>query len=261
MHPESTIKPEPLIIAHRGESHLAPENTLASVNLAWERGACAVEVDVHMTSDGEVAVIHDRNTFRTTGVRHHVNHTPLAALQRLDAGSWKGAAWKGEKIPSLKDVLAVVPVRGRMVIEMKSGAGMPDTISRIIRESRLRNDQVEIISFDFRLLSEAKRRMPEHRMLWVIESRSLWRQFATGHHPKAVLRRLDRHGVDGTAVGDSRHLNRQFIRQMTVAGRPLYVWTVNDPGRAAQLLELGATGITTDRAGWLSGLLGEGNAE
>ena len=81
----------PEIIAHRGESWLAPENTLAAFNLAWKRGADAVELDVHLTADGHLIVCHDDNTERTTGRKLVIRQSTLAELRTLDAGAWKGA--------------------------------------------------------------------------------------------------------------------------------------------------------------------------
>src|SRR5580698_8356847 len=97
------------IIAHRGSSFEAPENTLAAVNLAWRQRADAVEIDVHLSRDGRLVVIHDSNTRRTTGVNRKVARQTLAELHALDAGRWKGLTWLGEKIPSLEEVLASVP--------------------------------------------------------------------------------------------------------------------------------------------------------
>src|SRR4051794_20206839 len=101
------------IIAHRGASHDAPENTLAAVRLAWAQHADAVEIDVHLTRDGRLAVIHDPDTQRTAGIPQLVTETTLADLQRLDAGAWKGASFAGEKIPALEDVFALVPAGKR----------------------------------------------------------------------------------------------------------------------------------------------------
>ena len=86
------------IIAHRGASHLAPENTMASVLLGWEKGA-DVEVDVHLSQDQRIVVIHDASTKRTTGVDLKVADTPSHELRALDAGRLKGAEFAGEPIP------------------------------------------------------------------------------------------------------------------------------------------------------------------
>ena len=86
-----------LIIAHRGESFDAPENTLASINLAWERGAGAVEIDVHLSKDNQIVVIHDSNTKRVGAKNKKVSKQTLSELKKLDIGSWKNVKWKDEK--------------------------------------------------------------------------------------------------------------------------------------------------------------------
>ena len=111
-----------LIIAHRGASFDAPENTLAAVNLAWQQNADAVEVDVHLSRDGHLFVIHDADTRRTTGLDRKVAQLKLPQLPRHDAGRWKGAQWRGEKIPTLDEVLATVPRGKKIFIEIKSRA-------------------------------------------------------------------------------------------------------------------------------------------
>src|SRR6266446_92874 len=97
------------IIAHRGASHDAPENTLAAVNLAWQQGADAVEIDVHLSSDGEIVVIHDDNTRKTAGLRKKVSAQTLAELKALDVGRWKHSKWAGESIATFAEVLENVP--------------------------------------------------------------------------------------------------------------------------------------------------------
>ena len=104
------------IIAHRGASHDAPENTLESVRLGWEQGADAVEVDVYLSKDGHIVVHHDDTTKKLAGVDRKVVAQTLAELQRLDVGAWKGAKWKGVRIPRLDDVLASIPEGRRMSV-------------------------------------------------------------------------------------------------------------------------------------------------
>ena len=249
------------LIAHRGESHDAPENTLSAVSLAWERGATVVEVDVHATADHKICVIHDRSALRTTGKDLLVRKSTLTELQKLDAGSWKGEKWAGEKIPALEEVLETVPVHGKLVVEIKSGPGILDRLRIVLEESGLRNEQIEIIAFDLMTLAEAKRLMPQRRMFWVIESGPLWRQYATGMHPKAVITKLGELGMDGIAIGDSRHLTKKYVQEFVAAGMPVYVWTVNDPVRAAELLEYGVDGITSDRTAWMKEALEEKMAQ
>ena len=93
------------IIAHRGASYDAPENTLVSVNLGWAQGADAVEVDVYLSKDGHIVVHHDSDTKKPAGVDRKVEDQTLAELRQLDVGAWKGAKWKGVSMPELKCVL------------------------------------------------------------------------------------------------------------------------------------------------------------
>lgn len=95
----------PLIVAHRGASHDAPENTIASFKLAWSQGADAIEGDIHLSSDGKILCIHDKDTQRVAGKKLIVKNTPLAELQSLDVGEWKGEKWKGSLHPSTDTIL------------------------------------------------------------------------------------------------------------------------------------------------------------
>jgi glycerophosphoryl diester phosphodiesterase len=98
-----------LIIAHRGASHDAPENTLSAFKLAIEQGADAIEADFFLTSDEKMVCFHDEDTERICGKKLLVTQTPLDELQSLDVGKWKGPQWTGEKMPTMADVLAAVP--------------------------------------------------------------------------------------------------------------------------------------------------------
>jgi glycerophosphoryl diester phosphodiesterase len=93
---------KPLIIAHRGESFDAPENTLAAINLAWERGAEAVEIDIQFSKDRELVVIHDTDTKRLAGIDKKVVDQTLEELKKLDVGVWKDIQFKGERVPTIR---------------------------------------------------------------------------------------------------------------------------------------------------------------
>jgi glycerophosphoryl diester phosphodiesterase len=160
------MMPEPKFIAHRGESYDAPENTLAAVNLAWVRGAVAVEVDVHLTADNRFCVIHDFDTRRTTGQNLIVRKSSLEQLCQLDAGAWKGPKWIGENIPSLAQVLKEVPDHGILVVEIKPWLADTETDAFVseINNSPLRHDQIEVISFNFNTLARLKQKLPRIKM-------------------------------------------------------------------------------------------------
>ncbi|HSG69711.1 MAG TPA: glycerophosphodiester phosphodiesterase family protein, partial [Planctomycetaceae bacterium] len=106
------------IIAHRGASYDAPENTLASVNLAWEQNADAVEIDIWLTSDNQIVLMHDKTPKRYGGPDTLVSEMTLEQLRALDVGAWKDPRWKGEKAPLLSEVLPLVPAGKRLFIEI-----------------------------------------------------------------------------------------------------------------------------------------------
>ena len=110
----------PIVIAHRGASGLAPENTLAAFHKALEVGADAIELDVRLTEDGRVAVIHDRRLDRTTTGNGPVGTCTLTELKSLDAGSWYGPEYKGERVPTLEEVFEALPGDFPIYVEMKA---------------------------------------------------------------------------------------------------------------------------------------------
>ncbi|MDA3818126.1 MAG: glycerophosphodiester phosphodiesterase family protein, partial [Prolixibacteraceae bacterium] len=117
-------KAQNTFIAHRGASYLAPENTLASAKLAWELGVDAVEVDVYLSADNRVMVIHDKTTKRTSGdgTNYKVAKTNSDVLRTIDVGSYKSEKYSGEKIPFIEEIIETVPDKKTLVIEIKYGA-------------------------------------------------------------------------------------------------------------------------------------------
>lgn len=107
------------VIAHRGFSGIAPENTLIAIQKALELGVDFIEIDIHQTKDDVIVVIHDEAIDRTTNGTGEIKDFTYAQLQQFDAGSWKGPEFKGEKIPSLDQVLALIKGKTKLLIEIK----------------------------------------------------------------------------------------------------------------------------------------------
>ena len=149
-------KNKSLIIAHRGASFSAPENTMASAKLAWQEDTDALECDVHKTKDNYIIVSHDPDTFRTTGIKKIIRDENLIDLQKLDAGSWKNPIYKGEELPTLKELLQTVPQDKKICIEIKSGDCV-ELIEPLIRDSHLKPHQLVFMDFDINTVIEAKR--------------------------------------------------------------------------------------------------------
>jgi glycerophosphoryl diester phosphodiesterase len=158
-----------MIIAHRGESALAPENTLSAIYMAWEKGAVAVEIDIHLTADKKVIVLHDRDTGRTGTKKLKVRRSVLKDLKAVDVGIWKGQEWRGEKIPELWEVLQTMPENGILVIEIKCGEEIIPYLAGVIKDMNTASGKIEFISYSFDVLCEMKKIFPEIRMLWLLD--------------------------------------------------------------------------------------------
>lgn len=239
------------IIAHRGESSLAPENTLAAVELAWKRGADAVEIDVQLTADGHLVACHDDDTKRTTDQNLVIDQSTLAELRELDAGGWKGTDWAGQKIPLLTEILDTVPENKRLFIEVKVGLEAVPALKEAVEKSRKQSEQVVMISFQPSVIAEVKRLMPRHRAFLII---SFQQDKQTGNWSPTVEEMIaEARAVkaDGVDLSVKPPLDGRFVEKLQQAGLEVYVWTVDSPEIALRLIDHGVLGITTNRSGWM----------
>jgi glycerophosphoryl diester phosphodiesterase len=245
------------IVAHRGESASAPENTLASIRMAWEGGADAVEFDVHLTKDGQAIVIHDKDTKRTTGIKKVVKQSTLEELRKLDAGSWKDTRWSSERLPTLDEALAATPQKGRCFIEIKVGPESIPAVSKAIADAGKPREQFAIISFNAATIAEAKRQMPDIEAYWLCgfdrdKKTGKWRPSI-----EEVIKKAKSINADGVDLAAKGLLDQDAVKRIHDEGLKLYVYTVNNPDRARQLADWGVDGITTDKASWLKAKLAQ----
>ena len=238
------------IVAHRGASHDAPENTLPAVILGWEQGADAVEIDIHQTSDGRIVAIHDKDTERVTGHPAVVAESTFARLRELDAGAWKGPEWKGTRIPSLEEVLQTVPPGKSLVVEIKCPSTVIPELERVLRASPKRH-QVMLIAFDYETISKAKRRMPDLPAYWLCGFSDHEAERYRLRTPADMLARIRSSGLDGLDVRHDGRWVEELAEPLRSIGMAMYVYTVNDPEQARRLRDLGVAGITTDRPAYL----------
>ena len=241
-----------LIIAHRGESFDAPENTLASVNLAWERNIKSVEIDIHLTQDNEIVVIHDDNTLRISGIKKIISSSNLKELKQLDAGSFKDKKWKNERIPTLSEVLSTIPSDGKLIIEIKSNDKILSKLGDELKVSGLRSSQIEIIAFDKKVLAKARHYMPELKLLWLLELDYIWPPWLCLINKQRIISTIKKLKLDGINVWAGKILDKEFIDVFKSQNFLVYTWTVDDPIRAQQLIDMGIDGVTTNRASWIT---------
>jgi glycerophosphoryl diester phosphodiesterase len=234
------LRPEgrhPVVVAHRGASAVAPENTLAAFRTAIATGARAAECDVRLSADGAVVVMHDATLDRTTDGTGPVAERTLAELRTLDAGVWRGPAFAGEPIPELGELLALVAGRLTLFVELKDGDDLEPRVAAVLA-SHTHHDDVVVISFDADRLARAKVLLP------TVPTMLLGRRRAR-HAPLALVETAV--AVHAAAVGvEHEGIDDQFIAAAHAAGLGVYAWTVNDGEGARRLATLGVDGVITD---------------
>ena len=233
----------PRVIGHRGACSEAPENTIASIRRAKQLGALWVEFDVKLTREGVPILMHDERLERTTSGRGRVADHTLAAIRELDAGAWFAPAFAGEAVPTLKEALATCAELGLGInVEIKPCPGREAETARITVETLLEHWPEDrpaplISSFAPVCLAVARDLAP-----------AVPRGYLAGSLPARWREQLDAYGCSTLHLNDRRTSARQRAAVLA-AGVPLLLYTVNDPGRARELLGTGVKALFTDRVG------------
>lgn len=245
----------PLIAAHRGVPSEMPENTLASFRKAIEQDADAIETDLWMTADGKIVLIHDGNTKRTCGEPGlKVSETNFETLRSLDAGTWKGEQFTGEKLPALKELLEIVPPGKKVFLEIKCGPEIVPEFVREVRASALKAEQVVMITFHDEVIPVVKAAMPELEcyLLYEFKKDEQGRFTQTADELVARAKALGADGLDlGMNAKSIAAITPELVAKAKAAGLSFHAWTIDDVNIARQAIELGAASITTNRAGKL----------
>ncbi len=238
------------VIGHRGASSETPENTLASFRRALEIGVDAVELDVHLSSDGEPVVLHDPFLERTTDGRGLVGGKSLAELRALDAGAWFGERFAGERIPTLGEALGLLePIR--VIVELKSGPiyypSMADRVVAAIRGAD--HGRVTVSSFDHPLLLEVRSRAPDIPTAVLYVGRLV---NPVRMAEEAGARLLHLHWA---------YLTPELVTAANAAGLGVEVWTVDEPEHLAHVLRMRPDGVMTNHPARLRALLAQGELQ
>jgi glycerophosphoryl diester phosphodiesterase len=247
-----------LLIAHRGASRDAPENTQAAFDLAWQQEADGIEADFRLTRDGRVVCLHDAGTGRTAGVDLTVAEASLDELRRLDIGAWKGVRWQGERIVTLEEVLDRLPDGKRLFIELKCGPEIIEPLRHILSAAGVPAGQLRLLAFDSQLVARLKQQIPDIRVClnldyrWNLRTRS-WRP--TREEIRDLLQLC---GADGLSSRAHARLDAQLVAELQRSGKEVHVWTVDSVRSARRYRDLGVDSIMTNRPGRLCGRLLEG---
>lgn len=230
-----SIEEQTSVVAHRGASAQAPENTLAALEMAINEGADWVEIDVQETREGEVVVIHDRDLKKIGRSSLRVFDAPLSDLQSVDVGSWMDPSFSDQRVPTLQQVLALCRDRVGIVIELKYYGQETRLEERVVNlvEAASMQDQVSVMSLSYPGIQKIRSLRPG----WTV---GLLSSVALGD-----ITRLD---VDYFAI-NARFANRSFIKRAHRQNREVMVWTVNDPVSMSAMISKGVDGIITDYPG------------
>jgi glycerophosphoryl diester phosphodiesterase len=236
-----------IIIAHRGESYEAPENTLASINLAWQKDDDAVEIDVRMTKDEKIVAIHDSTTLRTGKRFMNVSTSNYDELLKIDVGKFKADKWANEKIPLLDRIIDTIPDGKSLFVEIKSDDKIVKPLQQLIEQKNANPYQIKFIGFNLETMSLIKTLLSEYESYWIVEKKSILRKF----NIEDIILMCKSSKLDGLDMKEGKYLNRELIQIVKNSGLMIYTWTVDDPDRAQQLYLDGIDGLTTNRAFWL----------
>ena len=241
----------PLIIAHRGYSALAPENTLPSFEYALTAGAHLVELDYHHSKDGVPIVIHDYDLDRTTDAdeltgrkKSRVDSMSATDLQRFDAGKWFHARFAGTRLPLLAEALDTIQKRGVTLIERK--AGDPATCIQLLKERNLIN-KVVVQAFDWAYLKEFHQLEP-NQVLAALGPPSTYNGVKLSDAEKALSPKWNQtvKELGVRAVVWNKQVSKEAVADAHKQGLKVWVYTINDPQLARDLLNAGVDGIITD---------------
>jgi glycerophosphoryl diester phosphodiesterase len=242
------------IVGHRGASHDAPENTLASEKLAWQQQADAVETDIWLTKDGKIIVSHDKGTKRATGQEMSIPDSNFDALRKLDAGKWKGEQFAGEKLPTLDEQIALIPAGRKMFVEIKCGPEIVPELAACLQRMKADEKKITIISFNYESLQGCRRLLPKYHTQYLVG----YRKPDAKKAPKVPQPTLDEiiaqarsAKLTGLDLQNTWPLTPADVKKIKDAGLQLHVWTVDDVAIAKHWIDLGVASITTNRPGYL----------
>lgn len=231
------------IIAHRGASAYAPENTLASFQRALEMGADGIELDVQVSADSKLMVIHDADTGRTGNKRLSIAETHSQELRTVDVGQWKGRDWMHEPIPFLEEALELIPSDKALFIECKSEDPQRfiDALNLLWEKHEARLSSSTFISFHAQILRALKQEKPSATTLLLIEDLDTLEAYTEyiAHTENPVF--------NGIGLDKSLPINQKWAQSIKAHNQILSVWTVNTPYIALQYKAWGFNYLTTDK--------------
>ncbi len=242
----------PLVIAHRGGSKWAPENTMAAFRKSLDAGADGIELDIHRCKSGELIVIHDETLERTTDGKGFIKDKNYDEMKSLSAGKWFAAEFADEKLPLLTDVLKLVDGKMIINIEIKNAPiaypGIEDDLADLLKSYKHR-DKILISSFDHELIRRVHKKMPDIEVAFLDASIVA----DVGEYASKI-------GAKAWNPGFSE-MRADAVERAHKSGLAVNVWTVDGKKHWDHVMEMKVDGIVTDDPAGLIGYLKERNVK
>lgn len=233
-----------MIIAHRGASAFAPENTIAAISKALSLGAGGIEIDVQMGKGGDLFLFHDWTTERIGGMNLLFSEMKTSDIRKIDAGSWFSEEYRGEKIPYLSEALNLIPKnRGMLVnIELKKTAAdtrdVETMLVKMVRDMGMAEDTI-ISSFNYKSIAKIQSIDPGVKTALIT-----YGSFPDPMRYFSIFRCYSIHPA-------FYYTDREFVETMHSNNLRVYPWVVDEPEYARALTEIGCDGIITNRPGFV----------
>lgn len=227
-----------MIVAHRGASGIAPENTLAAFELAWQQDADAIEGDFRLTKDGVIVCIHDDSTERVGDQNLVVVESTLKELKTVDIGIYRGNEFSKERVPTLDEVIASIPDGKKILIEIKCGIEIVPILMNQLQRSKLSATQVVIIAFDARVIKACKVLAPQYEANWLND-------FEADSDIEKIIPILVETGAEG--LSSNNETSKGLADAVLALGLAYHSgWTMDDITLVQKMIDWGASSITTN---------------
>ncbi len=237
------------IIAHRGASFYTPENTMAAYELAMKMDVDGLETDVRITNDNKIVLMHDDTTARTGSKNITVENSSYEELKNIDIGSWFDDKFTGEKITLLEDFILQIPDNYELYIEIKSDVKITKYFYDLIINFKERKNKIVIFSFNYEVVRELKKLLPDFTILWIIEFG--YNVNISDNMYEEVYKKIEKAKLDGISTFADINHGKKMADAIKKRKWLWNVWTVDNPFLAKEFKKLGVSSLSSNKPDWI----------
>lgn len=237
----------PLIVAHRGASYIAPENTIPAFEIAFQEKADFIEGDFWLTKDNEIVCIHDSTTSRVGNKSIDVKSSTITEVKKIDLGIRKGEQFAGTTIPTLQEVLRIIPEQKGLHLEIKDNREkILIRLKDILKESNIPAEKVRIISFHRNIIRAAKKHLQGLKVYlifgWYFSKGNYFRSLTQ----KLILKKLNTVSCDGLVMFADSYVDDKFVQTLKNKKLDVCIYDVENPSKAIELANFDVDSLTTN---------------